>query len=347
MIDFYPRQTPPYNDTPLKTSVQNLQGDLAELYDRVSEIDISDELVQGVADLKEKVRLIEATLAGEDGGASDNAISAIRTEVETFGKVLDAHLADAVKHVTAAEREKWTNSADSIQGLMNSIKTHTDDGIIHITAAERAKWNGGQLFKVVPDNGLIKRIANGTDIFALPHGQFMGANLLNLPIPNDGSFYYIDVFDTEYESSGTRLKRIIVTRSFDNRTWCATFHTQGFKGWKEFMTDIDVNLFDWKDLTIVNVGFGVDAQSKPQYAYKNGVLYFRGYVGSTDYNSHISILSSFRPMRALQTNATLVGTTGVTKLRLEPSGHLYLVGKHAKTESAVEYTSLDGIALPL
>ncbi|MCY7525109.1 hypothetical protein MWG61_13265 [Bacillus safensis] len=346
MIDFYPRQTPPYNDTPLKTSVQNLQGDLAELYDRVSEIDISDELVQGVADLKEKVRLIEATLAGEDGGASDNAISAIRTEVETFGKVLDAHLADAVKHVTAAEREKWTNSADSIQGLMSSIKTHTEDGIIHITAAERAKWNGGQLYKLTPDNGQVKRVANGTDILTLGTGFYMGANLINVPI-EDGSFYYVQILETEYVSSDNRYRQMIVTRSYDNRTWCGTVHAQGFRGWKEFMTDIDVNLFDWKDLTIVNVGFGVDAQSKPQYAYKNGVLYFRGYVGSTDYNSHISILSSFRPMRALQTNATLVGTTGITKLRLEPSGHLYLVGKFAKTETAVEYTSLDGIALPL
>ncbi|OBS85760.1 hypothetical protein [Bacillus pumilus] len=346
MIDFYPRQTPPYNDKPVKTSLENLQVDLANLYDTVSKIDISDELMQGLDDLKEKVRLIEATLSGDDSGASDNAITALQREVETFGGVLDAHLSDTVKHVTASERTKWTNSADSIQGLTDSINTHASDGIIHVTAAERVKWNDGQLFKLTPDNGQVKRLPNGTDIFTLGTGFYMGANLINVPI-EDGSFYYVQILETEYVTSNNRYRQMLVTRSYDNRTWCGTVHAQGFRGWKEFMTDMDVNLFDWKDLTIVNVGFAVDAQSKPQYAYKNGVLYFRGYVGSNDYNSHISILSSFRPSRALQTNATLVGTTGITKLRLEPSGHLYLIGKHAKTESAVEYTSLDGIALPL
>ncbi|MGQ7864070.1 hypothetical protein [Bacillus sp. WC2502] len=346
MIDFYPRQTPPYNDTPLKTSLQNLQADLSELYDKVGEIDISEELVQGVADLKEKVRLIEATLAGEDGGASDNAISAIKRDVETFGAVLDAHLADGVKHITAAERSKWTSTADSIQGLTTSINNHIADGIAHITAAERAKWNAGQLYKLTPDNGQVKRLANGTDIFTLPTGFYMGANLINVPI-EDGSFYYVQILETEYVTSNNRYKQIMVTRSFDNRTWCGTFHAQGFRSWKEFMTDIDFYMFDWKDITLVNAGFAVDAQSKPQYAYKGGILYFRGNVGSTDYNSHISILTSFRPPRTLQTSAALYGTTGVTKLRLEPSGHLYLVGLFGKNEAAVQYTSLDGVQFVL
>ncbi|WP_431806275.1 hypothetical protein [Bacillus pumilus] len=344
MIDFYPRQTPPYNDKPVKASLENLQVDLAKLYDTVSEIDISEELKQGLDDLKEKVRLIEGTLSGDDNGASDNAITALKRDVETFGKVLDAHLADNVRHVTASERTKWTSSADSIQGLTDSISTHTSDGIIHVTAAERTKWNGGQLYQMVREDGKVVATPSDVDLFSLNTGFYYGWGLKNTPIFNDKSYYYFEVLNTSHANG---LKRIYATRSADNRTWVGTFHTNGFTGWKEFMTDMDVNLFDWKDLTVVNVGFAVDAQSKPQYAYKNGILHFRGYVGSNDYSGHISILSSFRPSRALSTTATLVGTTGVTKLRLEPSGHLYLVGKYAKNETAVEYTSLDGVALPV
>ncbi|MCY7570934.1 hypothetical protein [Bacillus pumilus] len=119
------------------------------------------------------------------------------------------------------------------------------------TVAERIKWNNGQLYKLTPDDGKVARLPNGTDIFTLPTGPYMGAQLLNLPIDNDQSFYYIDVSETSHKSNGEILKKITATRSFDNITWIGTFHTQGFRGWRRIITDVDAKL-DWKLPTIRN-----------------------------------------------------------------------------------------------
>ncbi|MBU8727718.1 hypothetical protein [Bacillus pumilus] len=119
------------------------------------------------------------------------------------------------------------------------------------TIAERLKWNNGQLYKLTPDDGKVKRLPNGTDIFTLPTGPYMGAQLLNLPVDNDQSFYYIEVLDTSHISNGEVLKKITATRSFDNVTWIGTFHTQGFRGWERVITSGDAKL-DWKFPTIRN-----------------------------------------------------------------------------------------------
>lgn len=119
------------------------------------------------------------------------------------------------------------------------------------SVAERNKWNNGQLYKLTPNDGRIARVPNGTDIFKLPTGPYMGAQLLNAPVDNDTSFYYVDVFETEYEQNEVIYKRIIATRSFDNITWIGTFHAQGFKGWERITTSKDAKL-DWKLPTIRN-----------------------------------------------------------------------------------------------
>ncbi|WP_144523751.1 hypothetical protein, partial [Bacillus pumilus] len=119
------------------------------------------------------------------------------------------------------------------------------------TIAERLKWNNGQLYKLTPDDGKVKRLPNGTDIFTLPTGPYMGAQLLNLPVDNDQSFYYIEVLETSHISNGEVLKKITATRSFDNKTWIGTFHTQGFRGWERVITSGDAKL-DWKFPTIRN-----------------------------------------------------------------------------------------------
>ncbi|MDC7794990.1 hypothetical protein PQS34_02605 [Bacillus altitudinis] len=107
------------------------------------------------------------------------------------------------------------------------------------TVAEKNKWNNGQHYKLTPDDGKVARLTNGTDIFTLPTGFYMGANLLNVPV-EDGSFYYIEVLETAYVQNEVNYKRIIVTRSFDNLTWIGTFHAQGFRGWKKTLTVEDV-----------------------------------------------------------------------------------------------------------
>ncbi|QLI78722.1 hypothetical protein [Bacillus pumilus] len=117
--------------------------------------------------------------------------------------------------------------------------------------SERNKWNNGQLYKLTPDDGRVARLPNGTDIFTLPTGPYMGAKLLNLPVDNDQSFYYIEVLDTSHMSNGVILKKITATRSFDNTTWIGTFHTQGFMGWERIITSGDAKL-NWKFPTIRN-----------------------------------------------------------------------------------------------
>ena len=121
----------------------------------------------------------------------------------------------------------WTN--------WTRVLTNKDE----ITQSEKDKWNNGQLYKLTPNDGKVARLPNGTDIFTLPTGFYMGANLLNVPI-EDGSFYYIEVLETAYLQGDVYYKRINVTRSFDNLTWIGTFHAQGFRGWKKTLTVEDV-----------------------------------------------------------------------------------------------------------
>lgn len=139
--------------------------------------------------------------------------------------------------------ETKQGAQDKVDKSLAAAKKYTDDHAnnseIHVVKADKDKWNNGQLYKLTADNGKVARLANGTDIFTLPTGFYMGANLLNVPV-EDGSFYYIEVLETAYSQSGINYKRIIVTRSFDNLTWIGTFHAQGFRGWKKTLTVEDV-----------------------------------------------------------------------------------------------------------
>ncbi|MEM5030469.1 pyocin knob domain-containing protein [Priestia sp. WB3] len=149
-----------------------------------------------------------------------------------------------------------TNGKDSFYRVRNQDSTWGDWTRVlteedMIPQSERDKWNNGQLYRLTPNDGKVARVPNGTDIFKLPTGPYMGAQLLNAPVQNDTSFYYVDVFETGYEQNGVIYKRIIATRSFDNITWIGTFHAQGFRGWERVITSGDVKL-NWKFPTIGN-----------------------------------------------------------------------------------------------
>ncbi|MGG1960725.1 pyocin knob domain-containing protein [Bacillus pumilus] len=151
-----------------------------------------------------------------------------------------------------------------------------------IPQSEIDKWNNGQLYKLTPDDGKVKRLPNGTDIFKLPTGPYMGAQLLNVPVQNDGSFYYVDVFETGYEQNGVIYKRIIATRSFDNITWIGTFHAQGFRGWERVITSGDAKL-DWKFPTIRNGWKTYKSEVNNDYRVRvakdaMGTVYVRGAI---------------------------------------------------------------------
>ncbi|WP_353854816.1 phage baseplate upper protein [Bacillus sp. Bos-x628] len=165
---------------------------------------------------------------------------------------VNTHANDAAKHVTNEERAAWNaketpagaenKAAAALEASKEYVDTHIENKKIHVTESEKSNWNNAQLYKLTPNDGKVARLPNGTDIFSLSTGFYMGANLVNTPISNDGSFYYVEVLETAYSQDGVNYKRIIVTRSFDNLTWIGTFHAQGFRGWKQMLTDADANV---------------------------------------------------------------------------------------------------------
>lgn len=170
--------------------------------------------------------------------------AATTTEVTAGLKVLSN---DIAVHSNAKNNPHAVTKSQVGLGNVDNIKqaskadfdSHVGDKQLHTSATEKNKWNNGQLYKLTPDDGKVARLTNGTDIFTLPTGFYMGANLLNVPV-EDGSFYYIEVLETAYVQNEVNYKRIIVTRSFDNMTWIGTFHAQGFRGWKKTLTVEDV-----------------------------------------------------------------------------------------------------------
>lgn len=161
---------------------------------------------------------------------------------------VDAALAAAKKY-TDAHAETPAGAKDKVAAALEEAKEYVDPHLenkkIHVTESEKSNWNNGQLHRLTPNDGKVARLPNGTDIFLLPTGFYMGANLLNLPVENDSSFYYIEVLETSYVQNEINYKRIIATRSFDNMTWIGTFHAQGFRGWKRLITDGDAAV-TWK-----------------------------------------------------------------------------------------------------
>ncbi len=160
----------------------------------------------------------------------------------------DAALAAAKKY-TDDHAETPAGAKDKVAAALEAAKEYVDPHLenkkIHVTESEKSNWNNGQLHRLTPNDGKVARLPNGTDIFLLPTGFYMGANLLNLPVENDSSFYYIEVLETSYVQNEINYKRIIATRSFDNMTWIGTFHAQGFRGWKRLITDGDAAV-TWK-----------------------------------------------------------------------------------------------------
>ncbi|MBK4212550.1 phage baseplate upper protein [Bacillus pumilus] len=160
----------------------------------------------------------------------------------------DAALAAAKKY-TDDHAETPAGAKDKVAAALEAAKEYVDPHLenkkIHVTESEKSNWNSGQLHRLTPNDGKVARLPNGTDIFLLPTGFYMGANLLNLPVENDSSFYYIEVLETSYVQNEINYKRIIATRSFDNMTWIGTFHSQGFRGWKRLITDGDAAV-TWK-----------------------------------------------------------------------------------------------------
>ncbi|APT45948.1 phage baseplate upper protein [Bacillus safensis] len=189
-----------------------------------------DESTQTLEDLREKFEDLEKIETKE--GAQDKANQALAAAKKYTDE--NAETPDGAKDKAAA----------ALEAAKKHVNPHIENQKIHVTESEKSNWNNGQLYRLTPNDGKVARLPNGTDIFSLPTGFYMGANLLNVPIV-DGSFYYIEVLETAYLQGDVYYKRIIVTRSFDNLTWIGTFHAQGFRGWKRLITDGDAAV-TWK-----------------------------------------------------------------------------------------------------
>lgn len=188
---------------------------------------------------------------------SIQTIKELRDKFEDLEKIETKEGAQSKVDAALTAAKKYTNeyaeTPDGAQDKANAtlkkskeyVDPHLENKKIHVTESEKSNWNKSQLYKLTPNDGKVARLPNGTDVFSLPTGFYMGANLVNTPISNDGSFYYVEVLETAYSQDDVNYKRIIVTRSFDNLTWIGTFHAQGFRGWKRLITDGDA-VVTWK-----------------------------------------------------------------------------------------------------
>ncbi|MEZ7511182.1 BppU family phage baseplate upper protein [Bacillus pumilus] len=212
-------------------------------------VPITEYYVDEFEDLRAKINELyeESIQTIDDLRAKFDDLKNIETKQGAQSKV-DAAL-EAAKKYTDAHAETPAGAKDKVAAALEAAKEYVDPHLenkkIHVTESEKSNWNNGQLYRLTPNDGRVARVPNGTDIFTLPTGPYMGAQLLNAPVENDTSFYYVDVFETGYEQNGVIYKRIIATRSFDNITWIGTFHAQGFKGWERIITSRDAAV-TWK-----------------------------------------------------------------------------------------------------
>ncbi|KMK69781.1 hypothetical protein ACJ64_15305 [Bacillus safensis] len=190
-----------------------------------------EESIQTIDDLRDKFEDLEKIETKQ--GAQSKADAALAAAK----KYTDAHA-----ETPAGAKDK---AAAALEAAKEYVDPHLENKKIHVRETEKNSWNKGQLYRLTPNDGKVARLPNGTDIFSLPTGFYMGANLENTPISNDGSFYYVEVLETAYLQGDVYYKRIIATRSFDNLTWIGTFHAQGFRGWKRLITDGDAAV-TWK-----------------------------------------------------------------------------------------------------
>ncbi|MED1111133.1 BppU family phage baseplate upper protein [Bacillus pumilus] len=232
-----------------------------------------------------------------------------------------------------------TNGKDSYYRVRNqdsswTVWKHVLTNEDKITQSEKDKWNNGQLYKLTPNDGKVARLPNGTDIFSLPTGFYMGANLVNVPFENDGSFYYVEVLETSYLQGDVNYKRIIATRSFDNLTWIGTFHAQGFRGWRRILTDDELKS-TWNQVTLVTGTTKHFAGNPLKFSIRLNSLHLRGSFEGIPANETIIARFAQKPSGITTFGGTTVGSYGAARLTLGVDGALKFDGLNANDNSKV------------
>ncbi|WLP59166.1 BppU family phage baseplate upper protein [Bacillus pumilus] len=299
-------------ETDIKKRTDDMQGNIDK---------ITKELQEQLDRMKEKLDDLEALETKQ--GAQDK---------------VDAALAAAKKY-TDTRAETPAGAKDKVAAALEEAKEYVDPHLenkkIHVTESEKSNWNNGQLYRLTPNDGRVARIPNGTDIFKLPTGPYMGAQLLNAPVENDTSFYYVNVLETAYEQNEVVYKCIIATRSFDNITWIGTFHAQGFKGWDRVLSEKDLNS-SWNQVTLV-AGTTIKqfAGNPLKFSIRQNELLLRGSFEGVSVNDAVIARFTQKPLtKAVFVGAT-VGSYGSARFTLDTDGSLRFDGMSANDNSFV------------
>lgn len=280
-----------------------------------------DESIKTIADLRDKFEDLEK-IETKQGAQSKS----------------DAALAAAKKY-TDDHAETPAGAKDKVAAALEAAKEYVDPHLenkkIHVTESEKSNWNKGQLYRLTPNDGKVARVPNGTDIFTLPTGPYMGAQLLNAPVDNDTSFYYVNVLETVYEQNEVVYKCIIATRSFDNITWIGTFHAQGFKGWDRVLSEKDLSS-TWNQVTLVAGTTSKHFAGNPlQFSIRQNELRIRGSFEGIPATDTVIARFAQKPTGETAFLGATVGSYGSARLTLAKDGSLKFNGLNANDNTKV------------
>ncbi|WP_342487398.1 phage baseplate upper protein [Bacillus sp. FSL M8-0266] len=277
---------------------------------------------------------------------SIQTIDDLRAKFEDLEKIETKEGAKAKVAAALAVAKKYTDehaetpagaegkAAAALEAAKEYVDPHFKNEKIHVTESEKSNWNKSQLYRLTPNDGKVARIPNGTDIFTLPTGPYMGAQLLNAPVENDTSFYYVNVLETAYEQNEVVYKCIIATRSFDNITWIGTFHAQGFKGWDRVLSEKDLNS-TWNQVTLVTGTTKHFAGNPLKFSIRQNSLHLRGSFEGVPANDAVIARFAQKPSGETVFVGATVGSYGSARLTLAKDGSLKFDGLNANDNSKV------------
>ncbi|OLP66079.1 hypothetical protein BACPU_11660 [Bacillus pumilus] len=231
--------------------------------------------------------------------------------------------------------ETKDGAQDKADAALATAKKYTDDHAnnheIHVVKNDKDKWNNGQLYKLTPDDGKVKQTPKDVNLFSLGTGYYMGWGLASLPVANDTSWYYFEVLETSHTNG---LKRIIATRSSDNRTWIGTFHTNGFTGWKRILTDDELSS-TWNQVTLTNGMTKQFAGNPLKFSIRQNAIHLRGSFEGIPANDAVIARFAQKPKSKSAFLAATVGSYGSARFTLDTDGSLRFDGMSANDSSYV------------
>lgn len=117
---------------------------------------------------------------------------------------------------TGATWSTWVEQETAI-GAQAKVDAHATDAVKHITAPERDKWNGGQLFKLTQDNGHPNLI---TDFNATTTtGLYRSQGKINGSPLGDAIDFYAHVIVTNYAGEITQIAHEVATELIYTRSY--------------------------------------------------------------------------------------------------------------------------------